>query len=82
MVPIAGYKRLETTNAVSASGSWWRQGFGAEEVVAEERHATAKPAVGAARRRHATGAHRREAEMGSGVGSTIEDAGSSGNLGK
>jgi hypothetical protein len=29
-------------------------GFGAEEVVVEERHATAKPAVSAARRRHAT----------------------------
>uniref|UniRef100_A0A0D9Y5U4 Uncharacterized protein n=1 Tax=Oryza glumipatula TaxID=40148 RepID=A0A0D9Y5U4_9ORYZ len=62
--------------------------FGAEKVVAEEWGATAKPAVGAARQRrlgrrwHATGAHRREAEMGSGARSTGEDAGSSGNLGK
>ncbi len=62
-------------------------GFDAEVVMAKERRATAKPAVGAAqqslrRQRHATGAHRREAEMVSGVGNTVEDAGSSGNLGK
>ena len=42
--------------------------------ASKERGATAKPAVGAARRRrlgwrwHAAGAHRREAEMGSGTG--------------
>uniref|UniRef100_A0A0E0FJ88 DUF834 domain-containing protein n=1 Tax=Oryza nivara TaxID=4536 RepID=A0A0E0FJ88_ORYNI len=70
---------------------WWCQvrggnrvsaGFDAEEVVAEERRATAKPTVGAAWSRHATGAHRREGEMRSGVGGPGQDARSSGYLGK
>ncbi|BAD68981.1 hypothetical protein [Oryza sativa Japonica Group] len=32
------------------SGLWWRRGFNAEEVVAEVRHATAKPSVVVAQR--------------------------------
>ena len=76
---MSGFRRQMWWRAQVRGGNKVSAGFGAEEVVAEERRATVKLAVGAAwwcigRWRHATRAQRREAEMGSGVGL--------GNLGK